>query len=86
MKTTENISGTFLWPNSEPGQSNDKDDLSVFIPNGPLPIAGGQFWACTIENKEGAVVIETIEELERLSQTLHRAIYILKKESSESGV
>lgn len=84
MKATQNISGTFLWPNSEPGQHNDKDDLSVFIPDGPLPIAGGQFWACTIENKEGAVVIETIEELERLSQAIHRAIYILRNEGGDA--
>lgn len=84
MKATQNISGIFIWPNSNPGEPNNNDDLSVFIPNGPLPHAGDEDWACTIENKDGAVVIETVDELERLSQAIHRAIYILRNEGGNA--
>jgi hypothetical protein len=76
-----NISGTFLWPNSDPGEKNEDSDLSVFIPDGPLPAS--EEWACTIENKDGAVVVEDRGELERLIGALQRALEIIDSPSND---
>lgn len=75
MLRTGNAVGDFIYPKYKSGQMDaahrDKKAFTVFVPNGKLQTK--ESWACTIENDEGAVVIETREDLALLITALEIA-------------
>lgn len=74
MLRATNIAGTTIYPKYKAGQLEgaklDKRAFTVFVPDGPLE---GDDWACTVENCEGVVVIETAEDLALLITALEIA-------------
>lgn len=78
MLRTENAAGTHIYPDYKSGQLDtahlERNALTVFVPSNTLRSAGDDTWACTIEGKDGAVVLDTYEDLWRLITALEIAI------------
>lgn len=85
MLQTQNAAGTHIYPHYKSGQLDiahmEKNALTVFVPDGKID---GDKWACTIEGPDGAVVLDTLEDLWRLMTALEIAFEKVKTRDGQS--
>lgn len=83
MLRMTNMAGVTIYPDLKSPTTTSEYDrkgmLEVFVPMGDIvPFGEDGAWACTIENANGAVVIQDIGQLARLITALEIAFEKVK--------